>query len=75
MTLGRRRWKPVAAALRSLADAVEALDEDKRTKRSASPNAKPSRKAVRAPYVPKREFSEIEIARARERAKKLGIPI
>lgn len=34
-----------------------------------------ARRAIRDPYVPTRKLSDIEMARARQRAKKLGIPI
>ena len=32
-------------------------------------------KRVRKPFVPQRQLSELEIVRARQRAKKLGIPL
>jgi hypothetical protein len=44
---------------------------------AASTREKPKarRKRMREAYVPERKFSDIEIARARQRAKKLGIAV
>ncbi len=61
----------VAALLRELADELERDDE----RQKVPVRAKMLRKRVRHPFVPQRELSEIEIARARQRARKLGIPI
>jgi hypothetical protein len=54
-----------------LADELERGDAPKNT--NAAPPKKPRRKRVRKPFVPSRPFSEIEIERARHRARKLGI--
>jgi len=54
-----------------LADELERGDGPKNT--NASVPKKARRKRVRKPYVPNRPFSEIEIERARQRARKLGI--
>lgn len=64
----------VAMLLRELADELEHND-------APAPPVKPSRrtqpkrKRVRQPFVPIRQLSEIEIERARQRARKLGIAI
>lgn len=61
----------VATLLRELADEFEQGDERPKVRA----RAKVLRKVVRAPFVPERKLSEIEITRARQRARKLGIPI
>ena len=60
----------VAALLRELADELERGDAPKNDTAAAP---KPRRKRVRKPYVPTRPLSQIEIERARHRARKLGI--
>jgi hypothetical protein len=61
----------VAALLRELADELERGDAPKNT--NAAALARPRRKRVRKPFIPSRPLSQIEIERARQRARKLGI--
>lgn len=62
----------VAALLRELADELE-RDE----RHAGKPNVPKSapRRPVRKPYVPDIQLTEIDRARARRRARKMGIPI
>ena len=59
-----------------IADAMEAeATEAQRPKVKSLPKT-PSRRAPRAPYVPpNRELTELDRARARQVAKKAGIPL
>jgi hypothetical protein len=69
---------------RELAETYERLAELHRRRagdvRMANGNQKPepkprSRKQPRRPYVPKTDVSELDVARARQAAKRAGIPI
>lgn len=54
---------------------AEELEREHRPANDAANVPKAKRKRIRKAYVPKREFTDIEMARARQRAKKLGIPV
>jgi hypothetical protein len=64
----------IAGLLRELANELESR-VDGMLPANAAPRVKPGRKRVHRPFTPQRELSELEIARARQRARKLGIPI
>lgn len=56
------------------AELADEMDRGSAPMNDTAPPKKPRRKPIRKPYVPQRQFSEFEKARARQRARKLGIP-
>jgi hypothetical protein len=63
----------LAILFREIAAELERDEEQQRDAPAVAPPRK--RKAARRPYVPNIEISEVDRARARQRARKMGIPL
>jgi hypothetical protein len=75
--MGAKLRDALVQAAHLIADAIESEREGGPGLPRAKPLPVPKvrRKAVRKPFVPERKLSEIEIERARQRARRLGIPV